>query len=281
MPKHVKNAILLVSGNFLLAFGIQYFLLPNHILSGGVSGIAVALQPLIHVSSEVIINVLVAVLFLLGVLFLGKKFALKTLASSILYPGFLTILNQFVTPQLVEPLLASVFGGVMCGVGIGLVFRTGASTGGMDIPPLILSKHTHIKLTVWITIVDILTVMLGLISYSINDILIGIISVWVSSKVIDEILIFGGEEAKTVYIISDQYDLILRKIHTELERGSTLIEARGGFTGKDKPLILTAILKNQYPQLERDVHEIDPEAFLIVSDATEVRGEGFSGRIRI
>ncbi len=271
-----KDILMLVVGNFLLAFAIQYFILPNNVLSGGVAGIAVALEPLIHVNAEVIINALVFVLFVLGAIFLGKRFALKTVVSSILYPIFLWLLNLWITPVPVEPLLASIFGGVVSGIGIGVVFRTGASTGGMDIPPLIIAKHTHTKVSTWILVVDAFTVCLGLITYSLNSVLIGFLSVWVSSYVINKTMIFGGDEAKTVYIISQEYNLILERIHEDLDRGSTLIEARGGYTGESRPIILSVISKNQYPVLEREVLLIDKNAFLIVSDATEVHGEGWS-----
>lgn len=274
--KKIKDIIYLVLGNFLLAFAVHYFILPNEILSGGVAGIAVALEPIIHVSANITINVLVIGLFFCGWIFLGHRFAVKTVISSILYPIFLAVLALVNQPTLVEPMLASIFGGVVAGVGIGLVFKTGASTGGMDIPPLIFAKHTHIKISTWILIVDAFTVLLGLISYQLNDVLIGFLSVWVSSYAINRMMIIGGEEAKSVYIISDKYELILNMIHENLNRGSTLIEARGGFTGDNKPIILTVILKKQYPSLEKEILLIDEKAFLIVSDATEVRGEGFT-----
>lgn len=272
----LKDALMLVIGNLLLAFSIQYFILPNSVLSGGVAGIAVALQPLLKLSAEFMINFMVVALFIIGWIFLGNAFAMKTVVSSLLYPLFLALLNLWIIPVPVEPILASVFGGVIAGAGIGLVFRTGASTGGMDIPPLIVAKHTHTKVSTWILIVDFLTVLLGLISYQLNDVLIGLMSVWVCSYAINKTMIIGGNEAKTVYIISNSYQQIIDRIHETLDRGTTVIQARGGFTGTERPVILSVISKNQYPILEREVMLIDKEAFLIVSDATEVHGEGFS-----
>ena len=151
-----------VVGNLVLAAGVGLFILPNHILSGGVAGIAVALEPLLHIDPNTLINVLTLLLFFAGSLVLGKRFALKTFLSSVLYPTFLTIISQFAEAVYIteDPILSSLYGGIMVGLGVGLVFRTGASTGGMDIPPLIINKYTGIALPTLVLITDGLTVVL-------------------------------------------------------------------------------------------------------------------------
>lgn len=275
MKKHIKNAFLLVIGNYLLALAVGMFILPYNILSGGVAGIAVALEPLLKIDPTVMINVLVIGLFIVGALVLGRNFAISTAISTFLYPFFLTFTNQGIDIG-VDPILASLYGGLLAGIGVGMVLRTGSSTGGMDVPPLVLHKYTHVEISTWVLIVDGITVALGLWTYGLHAVLIGFISVWACAFAINKVLIFGGQNAKTVYIISDKYSEILAYIHDHLDRGTTLIEARGGFTGDEKPVILTVIMKNQYPALSQSVKEIDSHAFLIVSDATEVSGFGFS-----
>lgn len=273
--KHIQNAVLLIAGNYLLALAVGTFILPYNILSGGVAGIAVALEPLIQIDPTLTINVLVIGLFIVGALVLGRNFAISTAISTFLYPFFLSFTNTGLDIG-VDPILASLYGGLLAGIGVGMVLRTGSSTGGMDVPPLVLHKYTHIEIATWVLIVDGLTVALGLWTYGLQAVLVGFISVWAAAFAINKVLVFGGQNAKTVYIISEKYDEIIAYIHEHLDRGTTLIEARGGFTGDQKPVILTVIMKNQYPTLNRIVHEIDKHAFLIVSDATEVAGYGFS-----
>ena len=275
MKKHIKNAVLLVIGNYLLALAVGMFILPYNILSGGVAGIAVALEPLLKIDPTIMINVLVIGLFIVGAFVLGRNFAISTAFSTFLYPFFLTFTNQGIDIG-VDPILASLYGGLLAGIGVGMVLRTGSSTGGMDVPPLVLHKYTHVEISTWVLIVDGITVALGLWTYGLHAVLIGFISVWACAFAINKVLIFGGQNAKTVYIISEKYSEILTYIHDHLDRGTTLIEARGGFTGDEKPVILTVIMKNQYPSLSQSVKEIDSHAFLIVSDATEVSGFGFS-----
>jgi uncharacterized membrane-anchored protein YitT (DUF2179 family) len=275
MKKHIKNAILLVLGNYLLALAVGTFILPYNILSGGVAGIAVALEPLLGIDPNLMINGLVLGLFVIGALALGRNFAFSTAFSSILYPFFLT-LTITDGSIIINPILASLYGGLLAGIGVGMVIRTGSSTGGMDVPPLVLHKYTHIEISTWVLIVDGITVSIGLWTYGLEAVLIGFISVWSASFAINKVLLFGGQNAKTVYIISEKFDEILDYIHKNLDRGTTLIDAKGGFTGDNRPVILTVILKNQYPELNQGIKEIDEHAFLIVSDATEVSGFGFS-----
>lgn len=269
------DALILVLGNALMAFAVTFFILPNNILSGGVAGIAVALNPILDMNPEIIMNVIIIATFILGCIFLGKQFAIKTVASSILYPIFISLMGKFIVPPDVDPILASVYGGLVSGVGLGLTFRTGASTGGMDIPPLILEKYTNIRVSVWILIIDAITVLLGLSSYGLNQVLIGFISVFTATFAIDKIQLIGGEQAKQVLIISDKNESILEAIHTTIDRGTTLIHATGGYTGERREIIMTVLMKEQYAELEKFVKGIDENAFLIVSNVTEVHGNGF------
>ena len=161
----VQDTLWILAGNIALAMGVAWFILPNDVLTGGLAGVAIALEPLIHLNPELVINVLTVVLFLAGSLVLGKKFAAKTILSTICYPLLLTLLSYLakhvIAPDtfIMDKYLATIYGGALMGIGVGCVFRTGASTGGMDIPPLIINKYTHIPLPTLVLIVDALTVL--------------------------------------------------------------------------------------------------------------------------
>lgn len=269
------DSIAIIVGNFLLAVGVSFFIIPNDILTGGVAGIAIALSPLINLEVETIISGLVVICFVLGFIFLGKKFALKTVGSSILYPIFLNILGSYEYSLGIDPILASLYGGLISGVGIGIVFRAGSSTGGMDIPPLILGKYTKIKTHSWMIILDGLTVILGITTFGISAALVGMISVWSMAKMVDSIQTFGGVSTKQVFIITDQIDAVLEMILVSIDRGATLLNGEGGYTKRERKIIMTVLHTDQYAKLEKEVKLIDPDAFLIVSDATEVHGHGF------
>lgn len=281
MKKMVRDLPWVLIGNFMLALAVAMFILPYNILSGGVAGIAVALQPVFHIEPTLMVNALVLGMFVLGTLFLGKSFAVKTVISSLVYPVYLTIITPFVPLLQLDPILASLYGGLLAGVGIGLVLRTGASTGGMDIPPLIVNKYTGIKISTLVLITDALTVGLGLFTYGLEAVLIGFISVWGTSFGIDKMLTLGGGNAKAVQIISEAHAQINAVIQSELDRGTTLSDATGGYTGAPRKVILVVVEKKEYPKLLELVNRIDENAFMITSDATDVHGEGFTLEFKV
>lgn len=272
---YIKSFVLIALGNLVLAFAVSLFILPNNILTGGVAGVAIALYPFFHIEPEIMINIIIVSSFFLGYFFLGKEFALKTLTSTILYPLFIYMFSTFNFQPTIDPLLASIYGGMLTGVGLGITFKTGASTGGMDIPPLILAKYSNIRVAIWIMICDAIVVLLGLQAYGLNQVLIGFASIFTTSFAIDKIQLIGGDEAKQVIIISDKNEAVLEVIHKEVDRGSTLLQARGGYTNQNREVILTVLYRSQYSKLEKLVKEVDEQAFFIVSDVTEVHGNGF------
>lgn len=175
-----------------------------------------------------------------------------------------------------DPILASIYSGIFMGVGLGLVFRVEASTGGMDIPALILHKYTKIKEGDAVMIVDALTVALGLYSYGLQPALIGILSVYASGFMINRIIMLGSQSAMSVMIISDQWDAIRVELMNHMNRGVTLLESQGGYLHQSRPVLMCVILQQQYPQLESIVNAIDSNAFFIVNNVHSVHGEGFS-----
>ena len=278
--KQIINSITVVVGTFILAISVETFIIPYRILSGGVAGIAVALHPILHISATLIANSVLIILLIIGSFILGKEFLKNTVLSCIAYPIFTSILSGRVN-VVVDPILASLYGGLIAGAGVGIVLKTGASTGGMDIPPLIINKLTGIKLSTLVLITDFLTVLLGLFVYDLSAVLLGLVSVFASSAAISKVLTINGTVSKAVQIISVKYEDILKEIDAQLERGATLLQGYGSYTGEEKRIILCVVSDRQYGTLIEIVKEIDPSAFIITTDATDMHGEGFTYGFRI
>lgn len=278
MKDVLRSVVFVIAGNFVISLGVALFIFPLDILSGGVAGIAVALQPVFHFDKAMVVNILTIGLYLIGALVLGKKFALKTMLSAVMYPVFITTLTALFADVHItsNPILASLYGGICIGVGIGLVYRVGGSTGGMDIPPLVINKYTGIPLPVLVMCIDGLTVVLGASVFGIEAAMIGLISVWTCGQMIDKVITLGGHDAKQVMIISDKRVEVMDAIFKEIDRGATILHAHGAYTNTDKPVIMVVVYKKQYAQLNHIITSIDPGAFVIVSDVNEVHGSGFS-----
>ncbi len=273
-----KDVTMVILGNLIIAIGVNFFVLPSNILSGGVAGISVALQPVFHLPPTLVINTLTILLFVLGAIVLGKSFALKTILSTIIYPIFIVVFEHFAQGVQItnNALLASIYAGICIGIGIGLVYSVGASTGGMDIPPLVINKFTNIPLPTLVMCIDGATVLLGASTYGIEAAMIGLVSVCVCGKVIDKVLTLGSQEAKSVMIISNKYEELIEEIYKNINRGATILHAEGGYTRENKPVIMMVVMKKQFPLLDRVIARVDPEAFVIVNDVNEVHGEGFT-----
>lgn len=275
--KNIANLILIITGTFMLCLSVEAFILPYNILSGGVAGIAVALYPVFHINTTLLANLLTVVLLGLGGVSLGKKFFFSTALSSLLYPLFNELLARTLFVPETEPLLASFYGGLLGGIGVGMVMRAGASTGGMDIPPLIIHKFTGIKVSTLVEVVDTLTVLLGVFTYGIPAALVGLISVFSTSWAIGRVLSFGaGQSSKSVQIISDKWQEIASDITTELNRSATILNATGAYSGEEKKMLIAAVSSRQYSRLLEIIERHDKKAFVITTDATDMHGEGFT-----
>ena len=274
----VKNILLLLLGNLILACGTSFFILPNNILSGGVTAISIILDSLLGINRVFTIYALNIVLFILGAVCLGKAFAAKALMSTILYPTFIALLSPFYDPEFcaVEPILAAIFAGVIMGTGLGLVFRANGSSGGMDIPALILHKYLHIPQGNAVFIIDFLTVSAGLMVFGLNSLLIGILTIFTTSNVINMVLTFGGENAQNVMIISNKWETIRDYLLKDLARGVTILEGTGAYSNEHRPVLMCVVKTREYAKFQREIGTIDPEAFIIVNSVHEVRGMGFS-----
>lgn len=273
--------LVILLGNLCIALAVAFFVIPNKLLVGGTAGIAVLINAFWSIPEEIVINVLIYTLFIAGAIVLGKAFFLKTITSTLVYPvllSFATKIYKLIPQELVQmdTLTSIICCGLLVGFGLGIVYKRNASTGGMDIIPLIVNKYTGIPLHILLMCVDGVTVLLGVIAYGLQASIYGVISVVLSSFVIDKTILLGAKKVKQVQIISQQSECIREKILADLDRGCTILESRGGYTNEKRDMLMVAVPINQYQKLIDAVHAIDQSAFVIVSDINEIRGRGFT-----
>ena len=265
-----------IIGSTIFALGFAFFLQPNDMNAGGISGLAMVAVKLMGFGSVGTLSILINLpLFLLGGLKIGKRFFVGSLLgmvlSSVLIDAFAAI--QF--PK-TEPLLATMYGGVLCGLGLGVVFIFGASTGGSDILVRLLKlRYRNVPIGQISMVFDGAVVLLtGLAFGDVSKALYTGITVFVCGQVIDAV-VYRFDYSKVALIISPEYEKIAQVIAAELDRGATFLHAEGSFSRKDTKVVLTAVKKQQISELKRLVVEIDPNAFIVVQEAHQVLGEGF------
>ena len=291
--KFIKYCLIVVLGNAVAAAASAFIIIPNGFVMGGTTGLGLFVRNLTGKEWAVTLTVYGAnvALFILGAFLLGKKFAAATAAGTLLYPSFLS-LWQLVNDKLGsplflrdiegtvnginQPLLGVIFGALFFGIGIGIVVRVGASTGGTDIPPLILNKFFNFPVSAGMWILDISLVLLQLAAgISIENIMYGILIVLTSSIFVDKVSLIGARRAQ-VKILSKKYDEIRKLIINKLNRGVTLLSGKTGFLKDDCYMLLTVVSFRDVVKLRNAVQKIDPDALVMVSTISEVRGRGFS-----
>ena len=273
----VKSAAAVVGGNMLYALMVKLFLLPAGLVTGGTTGLALIAEKLWNVPISGFVFVFNVVMLIIGWVVLGKAFALTTIASSVLYPLFLEICNLLLGDLVLtqDPMLCTVFFGVGIGVALGIVIRSGASTGGMDIPPLVLNKFFRLPVSVGLYTFDFCILLAQLFFSPAENVLYGIVMTLLYSIVIDKMLLLGQSRTE-LKIVSAKSEQITQAIMSQVDRGVTLLHGRGGYLGNETELVLTVISNRELVKVERLVHQIDPECFMVVSRVSEVRGRGFS-----
>ncbi len=273
----LRSIALIVCGSAVFALGFDLFLEPNHINTGGLTGAAMLLRTALGFGSIGVITLILNIpLFLLGYRILGKRFFFGSLLGMLGTSVFLELFSPLPAVE-TEPLLATLYGGVCVGAGLGLVFVAGASTGGVDIiASLLRKKHPHLRMGKLMLMIDALVVALtGVVYHDISRALYSAVGLYVSSVVLDSLL-YGMDKSTVAIIISDSHREIADAVATELERGVTLLDGHGGHTGKDKTVLLVAVRRRQSARLTQIVRRIDPDAFVILQQAHQVLGEGFA-----
>lgn len=275
--KDIKVIIGILVGNTIYALAVAMFILPNDLITGGTTGIALFLNTTLNIPVTLFVSIFNICMFLLGWKILGKKFALTTLISSFYYPFILGILENIFKNEIMskDTLLCVIFAGIMIGVAIGLVIRCGASTGGMDIPPLILNKKLGIPISISMYAFDFFILLGQMLIRKREMVFYGILLVLIYTIVLDKVLVIGKSQIQ-VKIISSKFEQINNMIINKLDRGSTLIHGETGFMHNKYPIVLTVVNNRELTLLNNYVYQIDSDAFMIINKVNEVRGKGFS-----
>lgn len=277
----IENIVIFV-GTFLLNIGFYFFFAPNYIVTGGVTGTAIILSNY-NIPLSLTILILNAFFLALGFLVLGVKYGLRSIYSSVLSPLIIFVLELTVKPTFIiehlteTPLLmSSLLGAIFIGLGLGLVFRNGGSTGGVDILQNILNKKFHIGYRTIFLLTDGLIVVVGLIVFKdVQLFLYAIGAVVLFSTIIDNLSVIG-RAGNTLFIVSDKYETIKEVIHQKLERGTTILDVRGGYSNIDRKLIICVINKRQLNYARHLIEKVDKDAFTFIAQTKEVVGLGFT-----
>lgn len=273
----MKNFLFIILGNLIFALGIAVFVIPNGLILGGSTGLALSVQHFLGIDITITVAIINIVTFLAGLFILGKKFAATTLISTFIFPIFLNYFKDIerfknITSDL---LLASIFTALLVGTGVGIVLRVGASTGGLDIPVIILNKKKGIPIAVVLYAIDISILLSQMIFSNTEQILYGIIIVLITTMVINKVIVYGKNDFM-VTIISEKYLEISENIHNKIDRGTTFIDIQTGYKKNTQQAVMSVISKRELHSLNKLVQEIDPKAFIIINQVNQVKGRGFS-----
>ena len=277
MKEALREYILILIGVFLVAISLEYFFIPNNIAAGGLTGLAIVINHYIpSISTGPLVFIMDLFLFVIGFIFLGKNFGVKTIVSSFSLAGMMTIIETYFNPKAItnDLMLAAIFGTFITAIGMAIVFNANASTGGTDTIAKILNKFFHIDIGKSLLAVDFIVTLLGAVTFGINIGLYGLLSVIINGIAIDKV-IEGFQVCKEVTVISTKSDEIGKFIMDELERGCTFLKGVGGFSGKDTYILYAVLGRNEFIKLKQYISKIDPKAFITVGEVHEVMGEGF------
>jgi uncharacterized membrane-anchored protein YitT (DUF2179 family) len=273
----IIDYIIIAIGAFIFSFGIAMFTSPNNIAPGGVSGIGTMLNHLFNIPIGSVIIAVNIPLFIFSFKKFGRSFFKKSLFATFLTSSLIDILPFILEKHYIySPLLASIFGGVSIGVGVGIIFLRGGTTGGADIlAKLIRLKYPHFSLGTLVFIIDAIIVISTLFVYgSIEALLYSTVSFFVTSRAVDAI-IFGAARSKMLLIITTQPQQIAKRIMNDIQHGVTLIPASGGYTNEEKTILLSVVRPNEVAEINKIVKEIDRSAFTVITESNEVFGYGF------
>ncbi|HWE63677.1 MAG TPA: YitT family protein [Chloroflexota bacterium] len=272
----VRDYIVLILGTLLLSASYALFLVPARISAGGVSGLAVVLHFLFHLPTGLLVFILNVPLLVVGYLFLGGlRFTVRTLVSVVIFSATVDGLGAAIHPLTHDAFLATLYGGVISGVGIGLVFGRSASTGGTTIVARLVQNFTRLSAGLSQLLVDAVVVGITGLVFGPQVALYSLIVLFISGKAIDWTL-EGLSGERVALVVSPQAERISARITRELGRGATLLEGRGGYTGEERPVVMCVLDRSQEPLLRALVQSEDAQAFMVVTTASTVLGEGFA-----
>ena len=263
----------IIIGSLIGAVAYPLFLVPNHIAPGGLTGLATVLNYLFQWPVGTVSLLLNIPLFIVGYRSMGRVFAFRSLFATVLFSFLIDLIP--LPSMTANPLLGAVFGGVLLGAGLGLILRGGATTGGTDMAArMVHSRFQHVSVGALLFVIDCAVVLMAGVTIEAEYALYAFISIYVSSRVIDMVMM-GLTSDKACYVISEKHESIKQELMTQLERGVTVLHAEGGWSGQSRPLLLCVLSAQEVGRLKAIVRSVDESAFVFISDAHEVLGEGF------
>ena len=262
-------------GNMLLAICVNMLIIPFQFISGGSTGLALIVQHFISLDFTLIVSLINLSMFLLGLFILGKKFAATILLSTFIYPVFVEMTKPLIHYQLVQdPLTSAILAGVLFGVGMGLVIQSGASTGGLDVPPIILERKFGWNVSLTLNILDFALLIYQMTYSTPQQTICGVLIIFVTAVVMNHVITYGKSSLQLL-IVSEKYEDIKQMFLHELDKGVTLFTSEGGYSEKQTKTILSIISRNDLYTVQNKIHQVDPHAFMIVNTVKEVNGLGF------
>lgn len=274
---NLKKIFFVILGNTIYAAGIAAFVLPIGLITGGTTGLGLIANHYLGIPIEAFAAVFNVIMFFLAIIVLGTSFALTSLISTFYFPLILGVFQRIegIRNLTDDAMLCTIFAAVAIGVGIGMVIKAGASTGGMDIPPLIMNKKVGLPVSVGLYVFDFAILVGQMFFRDTEKSLYGILLVMIYTVLVDKVLLMGKTQMQ-VKVISDKYEEINEMIHQRLDRGTTLYKTESGYLHKDSFAVMTVISNRELPKLNQLIMEIDDKAFMVVSQVSEVKGRGFT-----
>ena len=275
--KLIKKVCIIVFGLTVYAFGLAMFVLPTDMIAAGTTGMALLANRLWGIPISTFIAVFNILMFALGFIELGKTFALTTLVATFYYPIILDVAIAVIGDMIItqDPMLCAIFSGIIIGFSLGIVIKAGASTGGLDIPPLVFKKRFGLPVSVSLYVFDALILVAQMPFGDKERILYALIMVIVYTTVLDKVLMMGSKQIQ-VKIFSEKYEEISKAIQEKMDRGTTLLNMEGGHSRQKSMAILSIVSGRELSKINDIVMEIDANAFMIVNQVGEVRGRGFT-----
>jgi uncharacterized membrane-anchored protein YitT (DUF2179 family) len=276
--KSIRDYILIIIGAFIQALSLRLFLVPSQLVSGGLSGAGQILYYLYNWPIGLVVFLGNIPLFILGWRYLGgPRFATRTILAIVAFSGFTDLLlsqtgHSAFTP---DPFLNTLYGGIMMGVGLGIVYRGRGTSGGTDIIGRILNRQFGLSISMAYLVTEALVILAAGVFFNWEIALYGLLMIYISGIAADRVL-EGSNVIRDVMIITEKTDAVSQALMDELERGTTIINARGGYSNQDRPILYCVVTSSEVMQLKTIVHDIDPNAFMVVGSANEALGEGFT-----
>lgn len=276
MNAKLKDLFWVLVGNSINAFAVAFFILPNDLAMGGGTGISLIVNHFFNIPISAFVLIFNIIMFLIGAAFLGKKFAVTTAISTFYYPFILAVFQKIIGSYSVtdDIFLNTFFAGLLMGLSLGIVVRAGASTGGMDIPPLVVNKYFGVPVSAAMYAFGLIILAVQFTFKDAEKILYGIVLIMINSLVLDKMIVLGKQRVE-LQIISEKSEEIKRAIIEKVGRGVTMIYGETGYMGEKCDIVLTVVSNRQLLKTERIVKSIDPGSFVIINSVKEVAGKGF------